>query len=266
MACGSASSSAPVCSSSTSSAASARTSVISAASALARALRSHESRRVELRLHHALRRWHGVLLIAHAFALAYSKARALYAAKPPRGRAPGGQAEAGSEARGGGSSSGDHVGARRATSLALSLVRLSCGTPGRLQLLQWCLGRWCEALLGFEAREHKKEAGLANERARNLKRGWKEEREARIEADGRVATAEASASEARSELGEARRACKAAEAEAHQAKARLAAYADSDAECVPESVAVAQPDSDADSHAYAGRAERTKCRQPERTD
>ena len=76
----------------------------------------------------------------------------------------------------------------------MSFLRLSCGTPGRLWLLQRALCRWQTGLGAFDARELKKEMAMAGDRVRNLKKGWKDERDQRVELERRLAEAEAEAS------------------------------------------------------------------------
>ena len=78
----------------------------------------------------------------------------------------------------------------------MAFLRLSCGTPGKLHLLQRALGKWQTAMGVFESRELRKAGVLAAERARNLKKGWKDERELRLEMETRATAAEAEAKEA----------------------------------------------------------------------
>jgi hypothetical protein len=167
----------------------------------------------QLQQMHALRKWHGVLLYARAFMLAYAKAseRARTAPPTPSDRQPAQPVGTQSDSM--------HttaalipraVAMSAARSAACAFLRLGCGTPGRFQLLQRSIGRWKEALCAFDGREAKKEASAANERARNLKRGWKEERDARQAGEHKASTLEAKVAELEAQIAELTRQLRAA--------------------------------------------------------
>ncbi|KOO34639.1 hypothetical protein Ctob_015482, partial [Chrysochromulina tobinii] len=159
----------------------------------------------QLQQMHALRKWHGVLLYARAFMLAYAKASERARTAPPT------QSDRQPAQPVGTQSDSMHttaalipraVAMSAARSAACAFLRLGCGTPGRFQLLQRSIGRWKEALCAFDGREAKKEASAANERARNLKRGWKEERDARQAGEHKASTLEAKVAELEAQIAE----------------------------------------------------------------
>jgi hypothetical protein len=167
----------------------------------------------QLQQMHALRKWHGVLLYARAFMLAYAKASERARTAPPTrsDRQPAQPVGTQSDSM--------HttaalipraVAMSAARSAACAFLRLGCGTPGRFQLLQRSIGRWKEALCAFDGREAKKEASAANERARNLKRGWKEERDARQAGEHKASTLEAKVAELEAQIAELTRQLRAA--------------------------------------------------------
>ena len=177
---------------------------------------------VQLQQMHALRKWHGVLLYARAFILAYAKASERARTAPPT-RSDETRSERQPAQPVGTLSDSTHataalipraVAMSAARAAACAFLRLGCGTPGRFQLLQRSLGRWKEAVCAFDGREAKKEASAANERARNLKRGWKEERDARQAGEQKASTLEAKVAELTAQIAELTRQLRAAAEEA----------------------------------------------------
>ena len=187
---------------------------------------------VQLQQMHALRKWHGVLLYARAFILAYAKASERARTAPPtRSDETRSDETRSDETRSerqpaqpvGTLSDSTHataalipraVAMSAARAAACAFLRLGCGTPGRFQLLQRSIGRWKEAVCAFDGREAKKEASAANERARNLKRGWKEERDARQAGEQKASTLEAKVAELTAQIAELTRQLRAAAEEA----------------------------------------------------
>ena len=182
---------------------------------------------VQLQQMHALRKWHGVLLYARAFILAYAKASERARTAPPTRSDETRSDETRSERQPaqpvGTLSDSTHataalipraVAMSAARAAACAFLRLGCGTPGRFQILQRSLGRWKEAVCAFDGREAKKEASAANERARNLKRGWKEERDARQAGEQKASTLEAKVAELTAQIAELTRQLRAAAEEA----------------------------------------------------
>ena len=177
---------------------------------------------VQLQQMHALRKWHGVLLYARAFILAYAKASERARTAPPT-RSDETRSERQPAQPVGTLSDSTHataalipraVAMSAARAAACAFLRLGCGTPGRFQILQRSLGRWKEAVCAFDGREAKKEASAANERARNLKRGWKEERDARQAGEQKASTLEAKVAELTAQIAELTRQLRAAAEEA----------------------------------------------------
>ena len=177
---------------------------------------------VQLQQMHALRKWHGVLLYARAFILAYAKASERARTAPPT-RSDETRSERQPAQPVGTLSDSTHataalipraVAMSAARAAACAFLRLGCGTPGRFQLLQRSIGRWKEAVCAFDGREAKKEASAANERARNLKRGWKEERDARQAGEQKASTLEAKVAELTAQIAELTRQLRAAAEEA----------------------------------------------------
>lgn len=161
----------------------------------------------------AVHQWHAALMHSGAYAAASQRANEVIVKELEAGHGP---LMARTAAIG------------RARSATCSFLRLAGGHPAVYQQLQRALGVWHASLHAFDARELRKEIGMAAERAKNLKRGWKDEREARMELERKLATAEGEASEAC-------RALKAAEAEvaASSAASQPAAARGGRPSCLP---------------------------------
>ena len=180
-----------------------------AACVISRVVRSVEVTEARL-LHLAMRKWHGLLTFARAFTTAYGIASQRARDAISRQAADG---------------TGDMLSRRAAAAHARAatcvFLRLAGGTPAVYQQLQRAIGRWQTAVSAFEARELRKEVGMASERAKNLKKGWKDEREQRTELEVRVASAEAEAAETMRALRVAEEAAAATEQRgAHSASQR----------------------------------------------
>ena len=87
-----------------------------------------------------------------------------------------------------------------ATALSRALLRALGPSTERGVLLSRALGQWQVAIVTVGARELKKGLGAANERARNLKQGWHQEREERRRVSEALSHAEAAVSKQAGEV------------------------------------------------------------------